>query len=87
MITFYTQKKMRLLKKMYLVIMSSTLILMYNNYHLAIHKKMLKKNPIKLITMSMNLFKICDIGFVKFYAEFVYIKAILSLHNISSIEQ
>lgn len=37
--------------------------------------------------MSMNLFKICDIGFVKFCADFVYIKAILSLHNISSIEQ
>lgn len=37
--------------------------------------------------MSMNLLKICDLGFVKFYADFVYIKAILSLHNISSIEQ
>lgn len=71
---------------MYLVIMSSTLILMYNNYHLAIHKKILKK-PINLITMSMNLFKIWDIGFVKFYADFVYIKAILSLHDISSVEQ
>lgn len=37
--------------------------------------------------MCMNLFKICDIGFVKFYADFVYINAILSLHNISSIKQ
>lgn len=46
-----------------------------------------EKKPINLITMSMNLLKICDLGFVKFYADFVYIKAILSLHNISSIEQ
>lgn len=37
--------------------------------------------------MSMNLLKICDLGFVKFYADFVYIKAILSLHDISSVEQ
>lgn len=50
-------------------------------------KKIFRKKPIKLITMCMNLFKICDIGFVKFYADFVYIKAILSLHNISSIKQ
>lgn len=46
-----------------------------------------EKKPINLITMSMNLFKICYLGFVKFYADFVYIKAILSLHDISSVEQ
>lgn len=61
---------------------------MYNNYHIAIYKKLFKKKkPINLITMSMNLFKICYLGFVKFNADFVYIKAILSLHDISSVEQ
>lgn len=76
---------MRLLKKMYLVIMFFILILMYNNYYFVIYKKILKKF-INLIIMFMNLFKICDIGFVKFYVDFVYIKVILFLYDIFLVE-
>lgn len=77
---------MKLLKKMYYVIMFFILILMYNNYYIVIYKKLFRKKFINLIIMFMNLFKICDIGFVKFCVDFVYIKVILFLYNIFLIE-
>lgn len=66
MITFCTQKSLRLFKNvLYLVILSSSNHFDINVQYLFIILQLtenIKKKPIYLIIMSMNLLKICDIG-------------------------